>query len=183
MFINVQDLELRPFEFDEVFQPGTIDFGPDLRQKTPLATRGRAELVREHQGAKKSIDDIRMIGNFATRIEVSCARCLEPVLHQASRNFDLLYRPLGVDAGRDELSVTGAEAEIGYYTGDGLLLEDLLREQVLLAVPMKSVCREDCKGLCPNCGKNLNYESCSCVPQIDARWGSLKEIIRDKLQS
>ena len=48
-----------------------------------------------------------------------------------------MYRPLGADAGRDELSVTDAEAEIGYYQGDGLLLEDVLREQVLLALPLK----------------------------------------------
>jgi DUF177 domain-containing protein len=182
MFINVQDLEFRPVEFDQVFQPGEVDHGPDLRQLTPLTCTGRAELMREHQGGKQSIDDIRMRGSFSTSVEVCCARCLEPVVHEAARDFDLLYRPLGVDAGRDELSITGAEAEIGYYTGDGLLLEDLLREQILLAVPMKSVCREDCKGLCPQCGRNLNFESCSCVPHADARWGSLKEI-RDKLKS
>jgi uncharacterized protein len=182
MFINVKELELRPIEFDEVFQPGAIGLGPDLRQAAPLTCEGRAELVREHQGGKHSIDDIRLVGDFATSIEVSCARCLEPVVRASARNFDLLYRPLGADAGRDELSVTGAEAEIGYYTGDGLLLEDLLREQILLTVPIKSVCREDCKGLCPHCGKNLNFETCSCVPHADARWGSLKEI-RDKLES
>ena len=98
------------------------------------------------------------------------------------RDFDLLYRPLGADAGRDELSVTDAEAEIGYYEGEGVLLEDVLREQVLLAVPLKVICRDDCKGLCPHCGKNLNQEQCSCAaPGEDARWGALKEI-RGKLE-
>jgi uncharacterized protein len=98
-----------------------------------------------------------------------------------SREFDLLYRPLGSDAGRDELSVTDAEAEIGYYQGEGLLLEDAVREQVLLALPLKMICREDCKGLCPQCGKNLNEGDCSCTaPVQDLRWAALKEI-RDKL--
>jgi uncharacterized protein len=93
----------------------------------------------------------------------------------------LLYRPLGSDAGRDELSVTDAEAEIGYYQGEGLLLEDAVREQVLLALPLKLICREDCKGLCPQCGKNLNEGACSCAaPLQDLRWSGLKEI-RDKL--
>ena len=89
-------------------------------------------------------------------LELQCARCLEPVPQDVAREFELLYRPLGADAGRDELSVTDAEAEIGYYQGDGILLEDVLREQVLLALPLKVTCREDCRGLCVHCGKNLN---------------------------
>lgn len=93
------------------------------------------------------------------------------------RDFELLYRPLGTDAGRDELSVTDAEAEIGYYQGEGLLLEDVLREQVLLALPLKVTCREDCRGLCPHCGTNLNEQRCSCTAAIDdPRWSALKQI-------
>ena len=116
-----------------------------------------------------------------TGLEVACARCLEPVQLPVERSFDLLYRPLGVDAGRKELSVTAAEAEIGYYQGEGLLLEDVLREQVLLSVPLKTICREDCKGLCAHCGKNLNEGKCSCADDLeDPRWAALKEI-RSKL--
>jgi uncharacterized protein len=94
----------------------------------------------------------------------------------------LLYRPLGADAGRDELSVTDAEAEIGYYQGEGILLEDVLHEQLLLALPLKVTCREDCKGLCVHCGKNLNEEQCGCTTVIeDPRWTALREI-RSKLE-
>ncbi len=64
--------------------------------------------------------------------------------------FDLIYRPLGVDRRADEVSISEAETEIGYYQGEGLLLEDALREQVLLATPVRALCREDCKGLCPH---------------------------------
>ncbi len=177
MFIDIHELELHPVEFDSEFQTGVIDFGPDIRQQSNLQAKGRAELLEEHQGRGQKISDIRLLGKFSIRLEVSCARCLEPVGHEVSRDFDLLYRPEGVDSGRDEISVTQAEADIGYYTGGGLLLEDFLREQVLLAVPIKTVCREDCKGLCPHCGKNLNYETCSCqvVPK-DPRWDALKSI-------
>jgi len=81
-----------------------------------------------------------------------------------------------------ELSVTDAEAEIGYYQGDGILLEDVLREQVLLALPLKVTCREDCKGLCVHCGKNLNEGPCSCATVMeDPRWTALREI-RSKLE-
>ena len=181
MFLDIKDLERNPVDFDEKFQPDVIDLGGEARQRTPLETSGRAELVEEHHGKHQIIKDIRLRGRLSTGIELQCARCLEPVEQDIARDFELLYRPLGTDAGRDELSVTDAEAEIGYYQGDGILLEDVLREQVLLALPLKVTCREDCKGLCPHCGQNLNQEKCSCaVTQEEPRWAALKEI-RGKL--
>lgn len=182
MLIEIKELELHPVDFQEEFAPGAIDLGLDVRQRTPLETDGCAELVEEHHGKHSVVQDIRLKGKLATNIEVACARCLDPVALPVKRTFDLLYRPLGTDAGHEELSVTDAEAEIGYYQGDGLLLEDTLREQVLLAVPLKTICREDCKGLCPKCGKNLNEGECSCAEEVeDPRWATLKEI-RGKLE-
>jgi DUF177 domain-containing protein len=182
MFLDIKELQLHPVDFAEDFQPDVVELGGDLRQRTPLTTSGRAELVEEHHGKHEVIQDIRLRGRLATTIELACARCLEPVTQDVKREFELLYRPLGADAGRDELSVTDAEAEIGYYQGEGILLEDVLREQVLLALPLKVTCREDCKGLCPHCGKNLNEAQCSCeVPMEDPRWQALKDI-RDRLQ-
>ena len=177
MFLDIKDLEVRPREFEEEFQPGVIDLGQDVRQRTPLKASGRAELVEEHHGKRQVIQDIRLRGRLSASLELQCARCLEPVGQNVDRKFELLYRPLGTDAGRDELSVTDAEAEIGYYQGQGIQLEDVLREQVLLALPLKAICRENCKGLCPQCGKNLNQEPCSCtVPAEDPRWEALKDI-------
>lgn len=177
MFLDIKDLELRPLDFREEFQPDVIDLGKEVRQLTPLKSTGRAELVEEHHGKHKVIKDIRIRGKLSAGLELQCARCLDPVRQDVSRDFELLYRPLGADAGRDELSVTDAEAEIGYYQGEGILLEDVLREQVLLALPLKVTCREDCKGLCPQCGKNLNQEQCSCeMPAGDPRWAALKDI-------
>jgi uncharacterized protein len=181
MLIEIKELELHPVDFREEFSPGAIDLGEEVRQRTPLASEGRADLVEEHHGKHKVVQDIRLKGKLETSLEVACARCLEPVALPVQRSFDLLYRPLGTDAGHEELSVTDAEAEIGYYQGGGLLLEDTLREQVLLSVPLKIVCREDCKGLCPHCGKNLNESACTCADQLDdPRWEALKEI-RTKL--
>ncbi|HZQ22110.1 MAG TPA: DUF177 domain-containing protein [Terriglobales bacterium] len=177
MFIEIEELELHPVDFREEFGPGVIDFGPDIQQKTALKSNGRAQLVEELEGRHKRIEDIRLQGDLSTSLELLCARCLEPVTHNLKRSFDLLYRPQGVDAGKEEISVTTAEAEVSYYKGDGLWLEDALREQVLLALPLKVICREDCKGLCPHCGKNLNAEQCSCAePLEDPRWSALKKI-------
>ena len=182
MFIEIHQLELQPLDFEEEYPAGAIDFGPDITQRGGLEAAGRAELIEEHHGKHQKIRDIRLKGEVATALELACARCLEPVVQPVARNFDLLYRPLGVDAGQKELSVTTTEAEVSYYQGEGLLLEDAVREQVLLALPLKVICREDCKGLCPHCGKNLNTEQCSCAePLEDPRWSALKEI-RNKLE-
>jgi uncharacterized protein len=87
-----------------------------------------------------------------------------------------------VDARADEVAISEAETEIGYYQGDGMLLEDVLKEQILLALPAKQLCQANCKGLCPQCGKNLNLESCDCVITMpDPRWSALEDI-RKKLE-
>lgn len=177
MFIDVHELELHPLDFREEIGPDKIDLGEELRQVNVLKTSGRADLVEEHHGKHHKLQDIRLKGDLSTRLQLNCARCLEPVMQDVTRSFDLLYRPQGSDAGHAELSVTDAEAEIGYYTGKGIELDDVLREQVLLAVPLRVLCNEDCKGLCPHCGKNLNEGPCSCAaPLEDPRWEALKDI-------
>jgi uncharacterized protein len=182
MFLDIKELAVQPIDFEEQFAPDIIDLGNEVRQRTSLLAAGHAELVEEHHGKHQVIKDIRLKGKVSAGLELQCARCLEPVRQDVKREFELLYRPLGADAGKDELSVTDAEAEIGYYQGEGILLEDVLREQVLLALPLKITCREECKGLCPHCGKNLNQEQCSCAtPEEDPRWEALKEI-RERLE-
>ncbi len=182
MFIEIRELELHPVDFQEDFGPGTIDFGPDMGQSGNLQAGGRAQLVEEHHGKHQTIKDIRINGDFSARMKFACARCLEPVIQDVARKFDLLYRPQGTDVGPAERSVASAESEVSYYEGNGILLEDVLREQMLLAIPLKTVCREDCKGLCSHCGGNLNVEQCSCdEPLEDPRWAALKDL-KEKLQ-
>ena len=184
MFIDIHDLEVHPIDFKKDFPPAAIELIPDLRQRTDLKSSGRAELIEE-RGTRRgeTIQDIRIVAGFETQVEASCARCLEPVVHDVSRKFDLLYRPIAtVSEGNDEISITQAEADIGFYRGTGLLLEDVLREQLLLAVPLKTLCSEECKGLCPHCGRNLNQGACDCREErSDPRWDALKQV-RDKLQ-
>ena len=182
MFISLQELEVRKVEFSQQLAPGTIDLGGELRQSGLLTTKGRAELLKEHRGGKNTVEDIRVLGDFSTEIEARCARCVEPVPTRIGGDFDLLYRPLGVDAGRDERSISEAETEIGYYSGKGIELDDVLREQILLALPAKIVCAESCRGLCPKCGKNLNVETCACEEDSpDPRWAALADL-KNKLK-
>ena len=182
MFIKIKDLELRKIEFDETFAPRVIDLGEEVTQKGAIKAAGRAELVEEARDAGQVVKDIRVVGSFSLAVEMRCARCLDPVSDSLSESFDLLYRPQGVDARGDDASIGPAETEIGYYQGEGMQLEDVLKEQILLALPAKEVCSPGCKGLCPHCGRNLNLERCDCaVTLADPRWGALEEI-RKKLE-
>ena len=182
MFIKIKDLELRRIILDETIAPGVIELGEDIEQTSPLRVTGRAELLEEHRGGRNVVEDIRLVGRFTIELQRRCARCLDPVKHSVAEAFDLVYRPQGVDAHGDEVSISLAETEIGYYQGEGLELEDVLKEQILLALPIKEVCKDDCRGLCPQCGRNLNLESCDCVNvKVDPRWADLEDI-RKKLQ-
>jgi len=177
MLIAVLDLEKEPLEFNLAFAPGAIDYGFDIRQLDPLSVEGRADLIVEHRGPNEWIDDIRVRADYKGRFEALCARCLDPVEHPLDGQFDLLFRPAGADGEASEHSITTSETEIGYYLKDGVLLEDVLREQVLLSLPAKTLCREDCKGLCPRCGTHLNSEACACgASAVDPRWSALSSL-------
>lgn len=177
MLITLVDLEREPVSFDLRVPPGAIDYGGEAAQIDDLAVHGNAELLREHRGPKEIVPDIRARAVWKGEFEVPCARCLEPVRHPLGGDFDLLFRPQGVDAGPADRALGTPETEIGYYQKDGLVLEDVLREQVLLTLPARTLCRPDCKGLCPHCGQNLNAEPCTCeAPASDPRWSALSDL-------
>ncbi len=177
MQISVLDLEREPLQFKLSLAPGAIDYTTELTQVTPLAVEGLAELIEETHGPRTVIQDIRVRGEYSGEFEVACARCLTPVRTKLAGSFDVLYRPLGADQGAAERSITASETEIGYYQDSGLMLEDVLREQVLLSLPARTLCREDCKGLCPRCGKDLNTEQCTCeTAPADPRWSALSDL-------
>ena len=179
----ISELEREPVEFELEIAPGAIDFGEETEQKGSLATSGRAEVIHEHRGPREIVADIRLKGRYSGRFEVPCARCLEPVEAPLSAEFDLIFRPIGSDAGPAERSISAPETEIGYYQKDSLLLEDVLREQVLLSLPVRTVCKPDCKGLCPHCGANRNTNPCSCEEAAtDPRWEGLTGL-RSRMKS
>ena len=111
---------------------------------------------------------------------MTCARCLEPVVEEVTREFDLYYRPMQSIARDDEYRLKLDDTEIGFFKGEGLFLTDVLAEQVLLAIPMKIICRSDCKGLCPHCGADLNSDDCRCESHSgDSRMAPLARIKQD----
>ena len=109
-------------------------------------------------------------------METECDRCLEPAACPIDGDFELYYRPVA-DGYGEEKAIDPSEAEMGFYEGDGVELNDVLREYVLLRLPMQRLCRANCKGICPVCGQNRNQNECQCQPEsADDRWAALKSI-------
>jgi uncharacterized protein len=172
VFLSVRELELRQVRFDVEFPPGEIDFDNSLvQQVSPLRAEGTAELL------SNTLGEIRIRGTLQVRMESDCDRCLEPVPVDLSNSFDVFYRPAPKTGTPGEVALDEGEAEIGFYQGSGIELGDILREHVLLSLPMQLVCSEDCRGICPTCGVNRNTGACRCeVPRVDDRWAALREL-------
>ena len=172
MYLSIKEMEVRKVRFDESFSPGQIDFsGEDLEQASPLKASGTAELLADTDG------EVRIQGSLAVEMTADCDRCLVKARFPIETRLDLFYRPMSYIARDEEVEIDEGEAEIGFYEGGGLELEDVLREQVLLALPMQRVCSELCKGICPICGKNRNEADCACKADTASdRWGALRKL-------
>ena len=183
MEFKVSELEREPIDFDLELAPGAVGYSDEAEQVGNLSTSGRAEVLHEHRGPREIVADIRLRGKFSGKFQVPCARCVEPVEIPLAAEFDLIFRPAEADSESSERSITAPETEIGYYLKDSLLLEDVLREQVLLSLPVRTLCKPDCKGLCPRCGQNRNSQDCSCEEgQSDPRWEALSGL-RSRIKS
>jgi uncharacterized protein len=167
--ITLEELELRPVTASEQYAPGAIDYhGAEFRQTGPL----RIEAIAKLEG-----QEIGIRGHLETQLESSCDRCLGPVKILVSRDFDLVYRPMSsIAKAEEEIEIPADEMEVGFYSGDGIELVDVATEQVILSVPMKVVCRAECRGLCPVCGVNRNLQQCQCSPpEHDSPFALLKD--------
>ncbi len=177
MLITPLELEKEPLELDETLPAAVMEYTPDVRQMGPLAVRGRADLLVEHRGPREVVADIRLRASYEGEFELLCARCVEPVPERLLGDFDLIFRPEDVDASQAERSISEEETEIGYYASGGLVLEDVVREQVLLSLPSRTLCEPECKGLCQHCGQNLNQGACGCAEAVaDPRWNALASL-------
>ena len=142
-----------------------IDLGPEWfarwREEDPGLEFADAR-ISGRVGLEKHGHDILVRGSLAGSMELACSRCLESFGAPVAIEFDLLLVPGPPTAGAvdEELSLT--DLDMDYYTGEIVDLETILREQIILMMPLKPLCDEACKGLCPHCGADLNRETCSC---------------------
>ncbi|MBV9398478.1 MAG: DUF177 domain-containing protein [Bryobacterales bacterium] len=151
--------------------PGAIEFfDPKLRQAGPLRAAGKVDLVTG------SLGEIRVKGHAKVLMEADCDRCLDPARLPLDSDFELYYRPVSEGYG-EETAIDQSEAEMGFYEGDGIELNDVLREYILLSLPMQRLCGDTCKGICPHCGQNRNHIQCQCQGEaVDDRWAALRQL-------
>jgi len=142
--------------------------GDNLRLAGPAAFRGDMQRVdgRPH---------IR--GMLVADIETSCSRCLELL----ERHLEIAFDDVFVDASEEptaaEAEVAETELDESLVIGGHVDMSEVVREQILLAMPEQVYCKDDCKGLCPKCGENRNLIDCTCADNdVDPRWAALRDL-------
>ena len=176
MLLDLNKLQ-GPRQIQRTFAPEAFDPpDDDYRVAAPV----EVSLVVERSGT----DTFRVKGRATTSLEMSCSRCVEPFAVPVDASFDLRYVPAAQNAGEGEREIDEDDLTTAYYRDGQLDLTDLLREQFQLALPMKPLCAEDCRGLCPECGTNLNRASCGCAPKWeDPRLAPLKGLLKHRENS
>ena len=136
-----------------------------------------AEPVRLHVDVFRTGERFRLTGRVQTVVELPCSRCLESYRLPVDAPFDLVYHPQAVNVGEGELEVEDEDLSTAFYEDDEIDLGQLMREQFYLALPMKPLCSDECRGLCPVCGANLNRGTCGCkIEWEDPRLAALKQL-------
>jgi uncharacterized protein len=110
----------------------------------------------------KQADNIRVTGKIEGSLEVDCHRCLRTFSFPLSEDVDIYLIEEDRTAEEDEKELDLEEPAYEFFDGEVIEIDQLIAEQIFLALPVKVLCDEDCKGLCPNCGANLNEEACQC---------------------
>ena len=141
--------------------------GTDITLQEPVAVNGRLQSIGE--------DRFYWQGTATTVIQGECRRCLTPVATPLQLEIGALFtQDQDAEDDPDAYPVAPDATEID--------VTPVLREELMLAAPRYVVCRDDCKGICPQCGKDLNAGPCDCEPANEARWQPLKAL-KDKLRS
>ncbi|MGG1311253.1 MULTISPECIES: YceD family protein [Cohnella] len=167
MLLNVQELAARgePVRLSESFD--ATEAVKEVRDVKPLGPLS-AELVAEY--ADGVID---VSGHLACKLQLACSRCLEPIEYDCQVSFQETFKIVP-----KEVAERGEQDDEDFVPihGERLDLRPYVEEELLLHLPYALLCREDCKGLCPECGQNLNRGECGCNREkIDPRLMALKD--------
>jgi uncharacterized protein len=171
MLLDLNRLHGSREHFERRFEPSAFDpQDDDYRVATPV------ELSMDVERAGG--DAFRVTGRATTRLELQCSRCLDSFEVPVDANFELRYVPAVDNTGDEEREIAEDDLTTAFYREGSLDVIDMLREQFQLALPMKPLCAEACRGLCPECGANLNRTDCGCTPKWeDPRLSALKVLL------
>jgi uncharacterized protein len=160
---------------DRTYEPGAFTGAGENAAEEGYAIVAPVHLVMD---VRKQGDVFQATGTVTARLRLECGRCLEPFEIPVHAPFDLRYAPAPSAAAGDEREVGDDDLTTAFYRDHAIDLEELMREQFQLALPMKPLCSESCRGLCPTCGGNLNTNPCTCEPAWeDPRLAGLKSLL------
>jgi uncharacterized protein len=170
--LNLAKIRTAEEHFEKEYQPETLGSESDAYQVVAPVS-----LVFD---VHKDKDKFRLAGRVRATLELPCSRCLEPFVLPVDAPFDVRYQPHSHNTGEGEREIEADDLDTAFYDNDEIDLGQLMREQFYLALPMKPLCTDDCQGLCPTCGTNLNRGTCSCSPQWeDPRLAALKTLKKE----
>jgi uncharacterized protein len=150
----------------------------DVQEKLHIEDIVIASPVITRLSLNKVGREIIIAGSLKVDIELQCSRCLKDFRQSLDIPVNVVYHPVE-DAARERHALKDDEMDMGFYRGDELDLQELLKEQILLDTQMKPLCTEQCKGICPKCGKDLNFGQCNCSQkETDPRLEVLKKFLK-----
>ena len=153
MLLDLNKLRGQREHFERIFQPAMFDPQDELyRVATPV------DLSMDVEKAGSGV--FRVTGRAITRLALECGRCLDEMEVPVDARFDLRYVPQVENRGDAEREIAEDDLSTSFYRDGTLDVIDMLREQFQLALPMKPLCAESCRGLCLECGANLNRTNC-----------------------
>ena len=169
MRIELENLEGGKGGFAHVYQPDDLNpLDERIRLVEPVAVKGNVKLARAL---------VQVNGHIDTRAQVECDRCLQPVELPVDADFALGYITGSDYESSEAAELTDEEMSVSVFDGEAIDVDEIVKEQILLAVPTRMLCREDCKGICPECGIDRNSGECACVTDdVDPRWAALKNL-------
>ena len=169
MRIELENLEGGKGSFAHVYQPDELN---PVDERVNLA--GPAEVKGK---VRLSGNEVFVEGHVDTRVQLECDRCLKPVELPVSADFALEYIPGEDYESSSAAALSEEELSVSVFDGEAIDVDEIVKEQILLAVPARTLCREDCPGICPECGIDRNTGQCSCtVEEVDPRWAALKSL-------
>ncbi|MGD1076040.1 MAG: DUF177 domain-containing protein [Thermodesulfovibrionales bacterium] len=125
--------------------------------------------------------EVLVQGTMQTLLELQCSRCLKPFSKETDLDVNVVYHPLEELKGEERHEIKDDELDTGFYQGDELDIQELVREQIILNIPLKPLCSESCKGICPKCGSDLSTDTCTCEQRDpDPRLAVLKKLLNER---
>lgn len=173
MRIELVNLEHGRAAFAHVYQPDDLgSFDERVQIIAPVDVTGKVRLAG---------NEVFVNGHIETRAQVECDRCLQQVETPVHADFDLQYISGADYESSPAAELTENEMAVSVFDGEAIDVDEIVKEQILLAVPTRMLCRPDCKGICPDCGIDKNTGDCACgTDEVDPRWAALKNLTSGK---